>query len=49
MSKNFKLLILPGDGIGPEVMIEVDKVISIISSMFDIQFDIEKDHRTLYF
>ena len=34
MSKNFKLLILPGDGIGPEVMIEVDKVISIISSMF---------------
>ena len=43
MSKNFKLLILPGDGIGPEVMIEVDKVISIISSMFDIQFDIEKD------
>ena len=43
MSKIFKLLILPGDGIGPEVMIEVDKVISLISSMFNVQFDIEKD------
>jgi 3-isopropylmalate dehydrogenase len=43
MSKIFKLLILPGDGIGPEVMVEVNKVISVISSMFNIQFDIEQD------
>ena len=27
----YKILILPGDGIGPEVMKEVDKVSSVVS------------------
>jgi isocitrate/isopropylmalate dehydrogenase len=30
MTKIFKLLILPGDGIGPEVMTEVSKLISAV-------------------
>ncbi|MDG2406239.1 MAG: 3-isopropylmalate dehydrogenase, partial [Paracoccaceae bacterium] len=37
------LLILPGDGIGPEVMAEVQKVISWFGDKQDLKFDIRED------
>ena len=43
MITEYKLLILPGDGIGPEVMKEVKKIIDIVSSQFDTKFDIIQD------
>src|SRR5271163_2778762 len=38
----FKLLLLPGDGIGPEVMAEVEKIIEVFASEGDAKFEIEK-------
>ena len=37
------LLILPGDGIGPEVMAEVQKVISWFGDKQDLKFDVRED------
>nr|WP_309502877.1 3-isopropylmalate dehydrogenase [uncultured Roseovarius sp.] len=37
------LLILPGDGIGPEVMAEVRKIIDWFGSKRDISFDVSED------
>ena len=37
------LLILPGDGIGPEVMIEVRKIIDWYGSRRDLPFDVSED------
>lgn len=42
MVKKYKIAVLPGDGIGPEVMNEALKVLSAIEKKFDIQFDISK-------
>jgi 3-isopropylmalate dehydrogenase len=39
MTKIFKLLILPGDGIGPEVMTEVSKLISAVEQSSGVQFE----------
>jgi 3-isopropylmalate dehydrogenase len=39
----FSLLILPGDGIGPEVMAEVNKVINWFESRKGLKFKIEED------
>ena len=39
MPSNKKLLILPGDGIGPEVMKEVLKIIEWMSKNISISFD----------
>ena len=44
MTKTHSLLLLPGDGIGPEVMAEVKKVIGWIESNTDTKFEIEEDH-----
>lgn len=38
----FNLLLLPGDGIGPEVMGEVERVIAWLNSKTDATFNIEK-------
>ena len=38
----FKLLLLPGDGIGPEVMAEVEKVIGALSLQGIAQFEIDR-------
>ena len=38
----YKLLLLPGDGIGPEVMAEVEKVIACFSRAGLAHFEIEK-------
>ena len=43
MSKTFKLLILPGDGIGPEVMTEVTKLISAVEQSSGVKFEITND------
>ncbi|MEM6306909.1 MAG: isocitrate/isopropylmalate family dehydrogenase, partial [Pseudomonadota bacterium] len=40
---NPSLLILPGDGIGPEVMAEVQKVIDWIGAHTDTTFDVTYD------
>ena len=40
---NPSLLILPGDGIGPEVMAEVRKVITWYGDKRDIAFDVSED------
>ena len=40
---NASLLILPGDGIGPEVMAEVRKVIDWYGAKRDLQFDVSED------
>ena len=37
------LLILPGDGIGPEVMAEVRKIISWYGEKRDLNFDVSED------
>ena len=38
-----KLLILPGDGIGPEVMAEVRKVIDWFAANRGLDFEVEED------
>ena len=40
---NSSLLILPGDGIGPEVMAEVRKIIDWYGSKRDLAFDVSED------
>ena len=43
MSKNFKLVLLPGDGIGHEVMAQVRKVITWLERRGGMTFDITQD------
>ena len=38
--KTFKIAVLPGDGIGPEVMTEARRVLSVVESKFALQFDL---------
>lgn len=38
-SKTFKVAVLPGDGIGPEVMAEALKVLDAIEKKYDVQFE----------
>ena len=38
-SKTYKIAILPGDGIGPEVMTEAKKVLAAVSEKFRINFE----------
>lgn len=44
MSNKHSMLILPGDGIGPEVMDEVKKVISWLEANKGLEFEIHEDH-----
>lgn len=39
MAKDFKIAVLPGDGIGPEVMAEALKVLGVIASKAGVSFD----------
>ena len=41
--KKRKILLLPGDGIGPEVMTEVEKIIKWFNSSKSLDFEIDKD------
>src|SRR5690242_13305612 len=44
MPANKKLLILPGDGIGPEVMREVRRIIEWMDRRRMVTFDVSDDH-----
>ena len=39
MSQTFKLAVLPGDGIGPEVMAEAIRVLDDVGTKFDVSFE----------
>src|SRR5210317_1430564 len=39
MSKSFKVAVLSGDGIGPEVMAEALKVLDAVQAKFDVSFE----------
>ena len=39
MSKTFKVAVLPGDGIGPEVMAEAIKVLDAVEKKFAVSFE----------
>ena len=41
--KKRKILLLPGDGIGTEVMAEVEKIIKWFNSKKSLDFEIDKD------
>ena len=41
--KNRKILLLPGDGIGPEVIAEVKKIIKWLNSKKSLDFQIDED------
>jgi 3-isopropylmalate dehydrogenase len=43
MAANKKLLVLPGDGIGPEVMRETRRVVEWMGSRRSVRFEIEED------
>ena len=43
MAANKKLLMLPGDGIGPEVMNQVKRVIDWMDKARHVSFDIAED------
>ena len=43
MASNRNLLVLPGDGIGPEVMNEVRKIIAWMAKKRAVGFDIQED------
>jgi 3-isopropylmalate dehydrogenase len=39
MAKQFKIAVLPGDGIGPEVMAEALKVLDVVEKKFAVEFE----------
>ena len=39
MAKTYKVAVLPGDGIGPEVMAEALKVLDVIEKKYDAKFE----------
>ena len=39
MSKSFKVAVLSGDGIGPEVMAEALKVLDAVQANYDVSFE----------
>lgn len=39
MSKNYKIAVLPGDGIGPEIMAEALKVLDAVETKYDVKFE----------
>ncbi len=41
MSKNYHIAVLPGDGIGPEVMTQALKVLEAIRQRFDMRITIQ--------
>ncbi len=42
MSQTYKIAVLPGDGIGPEVMAEARKVLGKVSERFGLHFEMEE-------
>lgn len=44
MTHHFSLLILPGDGIGHEVMVEVKKAVAWVEAQTELSFTVEEGH-----
>lgn len=42
MTQNYRITLLPGDGIGPEIMAVAVDVLKVIGKKFDIQFDFQE-------
>ena len=42
MAKNYKIAVLAGDGIGPEVMNEALKVLEAVQKMFNFALEYKK-------
>ena len=42
MSKNYKIAIIPGDGTGPEVVAEGQKVLAAVAQKYDLKFEYTK-------
>lgn len=42
MTQNYRITLLPGDGIGPEIMAVAVDVLTVIGQQFDIQFDFQE-------
>ncbi|HKL21953.1 MAG TPA: isocitrate/isopropylmalate family dehydrogenase, partial [Tichowtungia sp.] len=42
MAELFKIAVLPGDGIGPEVMAEAQKVLEAVGKNFSVEFEINR-------
>ena len=43
MAKNRKILLLPGDGVGPEVVAEVKKIIEWLNKNKSLDFSFEEE------
>jgi 3-isopropylmalate dehydrogenase len=41
MTKNYRITLLPGDGIGPEIMTIAVDVLKVVAKRFDLNFDFE--------
>lgn len=42
MTQNYRITLLPGDGIGPEIMAVAVDVLKVVGKKFDIQFDFQE-------
>ncbi len=42
MTQNYRITLLPGDGIGPEIMAVAVDVLKVVGKQFDIQFDFQE-------
>jgi isocitrate/isopropylmalate dehydrogenase len=40
--KSFKIAVLPGDGIGPEVMAEARRVLAVVEKRFSLSFELNE-------
>jgi 3-isopropylmalate dehydrogenase len=41
MTQNYRITLLPGDGIGPEIMAVAVEVLKVVGKRFDLQFDFQ--------
>lgn len=41
MTKNYRITLLPGDGIGPEIMVVAVDVLKVVAKRFDLNFDFQ--------
>ncbi|MDF5715243.1 MAG: 3-isopropylmalate dehydrogenase [Rhizonema sp. NSF051] len=42
MTQNYRITLLPGDGIGPEIMAVAQEVLTVVGKKFDLQFEFQE-------
>ncbi|MDF5727617.1 MAG: 3-isopropylmalate dehydrogenase [Rhizonema sp. PD38] len=42
MTQNYRITLLPGDGIGPEIMAVAQEVLTVVGKKFDLQFEFQQ-------